>query len=316
MSYTNRARLPGERFAPGNAAPAAAAPLTASAGSPDNDSTSDPGWHYVGTFDNDATIGQIRFLARVGTALGEADGAVFRTAMRRGLEYTVAAQFPNGGFPQCFPLEGGYHDSVTFNDNSLINILNLLRDAARGVGDFSTVPADLRGRASRAVDRGIACILASQIVVEGRRTAWCQQHDALTLAPTSARNYEMPSQSSSESDDVMALLMALPDPSPEIVASIHAAAAWFQKTILREVAFRAVAGSGRLLVTQEGAPPLWARFYEIGTDRPIFGDRDKTIHDKVDEISMERRNGYAWFGGGPARILEDYSQWAKAHPAR
>ncbi len=152
--------------------------------------------------------------------------------------------------------------------------------------------------------------------MDGRRTVWCQQHDALTLAPCSARNYEMPSQSGSESDDIMLFLMALPSPRPEVVAAVHAAAAWFQKTELRDVAWRpAPDGSGRTLLKQPGGGPLWPRYAAIGSDRPIFGDRDKSIHDDINEISKERRNGYAWFGDGPKRALEHYVKWAKAHPA-
>ena len=62
-----------------------------------------------------------------------------------------------------------------------------------------------------------------------------------------------------------------------------------------------------------GNGPIWARYYDLNTDRPIFGDRDKTIHDDVNEISAERRNGYSWFGDGPKRALERYAEWAKTH---
>ena len=63
-----------------------------------------------------------------------------------------------------------------------------------------------------------------------------------------------------------------------------------------------------------GADSIWARYYEIGTDRPILGDRDKTIHDKVNEISLERRNGYSWYNNAPKRALEQYAIWSKQHP--
>ena len=69
-------------------------------------------------------------------------------------------------------------------------------------------------------------------------------------------------------------------------------------------------------MADEKAGPLWARYYEIGTDRPLFGDRDKSIHDKVEEISAERRNGYQWFNNGAVSALEHYATWAKAHPAK
>ena len=61
--------------------------------------------------------------------------------------------------------------------------------------------------------------------------------------------------------------------------------------------------SGNGLLAAPGAPPLWARLYEIGTDRPIFGDRDRTIHYDVTELSSERRLGYQWYGGWPQPVV-------------
>ncbi|HLZ54727.1 MAG TPA: pectate lyase, partial [Verrucomicrobiae bacterium] len=39
------------------------------------------------------------------------------------------------------------------------------------------------------------------------------------------------------------------------------------------------------------------------------GDRDKTIHDNLTEISNERRNGYAWFNDAPQPALARYAEW-------
>ena len=62
------------------------------------------------------------------------------------------------------------------------------------------------------------------------------------------------------------------------------------------------------------AGPTWSRFYQIGTDKPIFGDRDKTIHDNVNDLSRERRNGYAWFNKDGSAMLAEYQKWELAHP--
>lgn len=267
---------------------------------------------YVGTIDNGATVEPLRFLALVITACDAATTAPYRAAFSRGIDYLLAAQFPNGGWPQVYPLAGGYHDAITYNDSAFINVLALLSEIATQQPGFAFVPADTRGRAHAAGQRGLACILATQIVVSGRRTVWCQQHDALTLAPTSARNYEMPSQSSGESAIILLFLLRLPDPSPEIVTAVHAAAAWLEKTAMKDVVFKPTPdGTGRHLIPTPGATPLWPRYSEIGSDRPLFGERDKTIHDDIDEISKERRNGYAWFGDNPKRVLAHYTKWAK-----
>jgi PelA/Pel-15E family pectate lyase len=135
------------------------------------------------------------------------------------------------------------------------------------------------------------------------------------LQPTSARNYEMPSLGAAESAGIMLFLMQLPDPSPNAVRAVHGAAAWFQKTELHDIAFKSTGSDGRHLVAEPGAGPTWARYYEIGTNRPIFGDRDKTIHDNVDEISRERRTGYTWYRDTAKHALEHYAKWSKAHPA-
>lgn len=274
---------------------------------------------YVGTIDNDATITELRYLAKIIVGTDQASGrtTAWRHSFTRGINYLLTAQYPNGGWPQVFPLEGSYHDAITFNDGAMVHVLTLLRAVAAGRDEFSFVPAELRTRAAASATRGLDCILASQITVNRRRTAWCQQVDILALTPVGARNYEMPSQSAGESASIVLFLMALPDPSPAVVTAVHAAAAWFQKTPLRDVVFKpAPDGTGRKLLPSPGAGLLWPRYSEIGTDRPLFGDRDLTIHDDVNEISAERRNGYGWFGDSPKRTLDHYTKWAKSHPAK
>ncbi len=280
----------------------------------DYDLPHDTNWSYVGTIDNDATTTQLHFLAKV-VAAGKTNSAAFRASFLRGLDYLFAAQFPNGGWPQVWPLEGGYHDAITINDNAMLNVLNLLRDVADGTNEFAFVPAKTRAKAGASFQRGLDCLLACQIVVDGRRTVWCQQHDAFTLQPASARNYEMPSQSSGESADIVLFLMQLPHPGSNVVAAVRAAVAWFDATKLNDVAFKANGAEGRMLIPAPGNGPTWSRYYEVGTDRPIFGDRDKSIHDNVNEISRERRQGYSWFSDNPKRVLEHFRLWSLDHPA-
>ncbi len=270
-------------------------------------------WSYIGTFDNGATITELRFLARVIHA-GKTNNAELQKSFARGLEYIFAAQFPNGGWPQVYPLQGGYHDAITFNDDAMLNILKLLRDVSLGENEFSFIPAELRAKADASWQRGLDCILAAQVVTDGRRTAWGQQHDALTLQPVSARNYEMPSLASSESATLVLFMMLLPKPDSNVVASVHAAAAWFEKTKIMGKAFQVVGTESRKLVDAPEAGPIWARYYEVGSDKPIFGDRDLTIHDDVNEISRERRKGYGWFKDSAKRVEQHYAKWAKAHP--
>jgi PelA/Pel-15E family pectate lyase len=262
--------------------------------------------HYEGTFDNDSTTTQLRAVARAFKATGN---PAARESFLRGLNYIFIAQYPNGGWPQIFPLETGYHDSVTFNDDAMVNIITLLRAIAGGTGEFDFVPADLRREAGQRAERGIACTLACQIRVDGKLTAWCQQHDALTLQPTGARAFEPAGTCSAESASVMRMLMELPAPSPAIIAAVDGAAAWFKQTAISGFAWRNTPDNGRLLVPAPGAGPLWSRISEVGTNRPIFGNPDRTIHYDVAEITRERRGGYNWYNASPATALARYDTW-------
>ncbi len=307
LDMTSSNRAPGEAFAPDNNSLFIA--------TNDNDTPWDAHWNYVGTFDNDATITQLRFLARTVTATGAESGASYRAAFLRGLDYIFAAQYPNGGWPQVWPLEGGYHDTITINDDAMLNVLTLLRYVADGTNEFAFVPAETRAQAEASFQRGLDCLLACQIVVDGRRTVWCQQHDALTLQSASARNYEMPALTSGESAHIVLFLMQLPHPGSNVFVAVRAAVAWFDATRMNNVAFRGTGAVGRMLVPAPGTGPIWSRYYEIGTDRPIFGDRDKSIHDNVNEISRERRKGYSWFNDNPKRVLEHFRRWCLDHLA-
>ncbi|HVW22258.1 MAG TPA: pectate lyase [Opitutaceae bacterium] len=324
-------RRPGDSFIADNASPVKPIPG-------DYGTSNDPHWNYFSTIDNDATTTQLRFLARVITAVGPDQAAADRAAFLRGVVYLLQAQYPNGGWPQVWPLNGGYHDDVTFNDDAMVQVLEVLQGVAGGRPPYAFTGPELRQRAAAAVAAGIRCILDAQIVVNGRRTVWCQQHDVLTLAPTSARNYEPPVECSAESASLTDFLMAQPDPSPEIVAAVHAAAAWLEKAAIHDRVWtrygrRSAAPSGGAaadsagarrprpkpgvthLVPSPGAPALWARYYQIGTDLPVYGDRDKSIHDRIEEISVERQNGYQWFNSRPAETLARYGEWRRAHPA-
>ena len=270
-------------------------------------------WSYVGTFDNDATITELRFLAKV-ISSAKTGSEAWQKSFLHGLDYIFAAQFPNGGWPQVWPLQGGYHDAITLNDDAMLNILRLLSEVSLGEKDFAFVPADTRAKADTSWRRGLDCVLAAQVTVNGHRTVWGQQHDPLTLQPVSARNYEMPSLASSESATMTLFLMQLQNPDSNTVAAVHAAAAWFEKTRIEGKAFKSAGSEGRKLLDAPGSGPLWARYYEIGTDKPLFGDRDQTIHDDVNELSRERRKGYGWFKDTAKRVLEHYVKWAKLHP--
>src|SRR5690606_27709065 len=106
-----------------------------------------------------------------------------QAAVRQGIEYLFAAQYDNGGWPQYYPLRRGYYSHITYNDDAMVRVLEVVRAVARGEPPFEWVEPLVREQAMQSESRGIDCILRTQIRVAGRLTAWCAQHDAETLAP-------------------------------------------------------------------------------------------------------------------------------------
>ncbi|MEL4179449.1 pectate lyase [Roseateles sp. PN1] len=297
-------RLSGQDYVADNNSPRAVAG--------DFDLAENPRWSYVGTIDNDATITEVRFLAKVAVQLPESDAAPYRASALKGLAYLLAAQFPNGGWPQVWPLQGGYHDAVTLNDNAVVEVAELLGEVGQGATEWGFVPAELRKQALAAEQRAIALLLASQVSIDGRKRIWAQQYDALSLAPVAARNYEPASLCTGESVDVLLYLMRQTQPTAEMKRAVEAGIASLRELAVADVKWARVDDAqGRRLTSKPGAGPLWARYYDALSLKPVFGDRDKTLHDDVNELSLERRNGYAWFGTWPLKALAAYEPWSR-----
>jgi PelA/Pel-15E family pectate lyase len=266
------------------------------------------------TFDNNATADELRFLARIYKAT---KNDRYRTAFDKGYDYILKAQYPNGGWPQFAPPPKSYHRHITFNDNVMVRLMEFLRETYTApVYDF--VPAEKRKAARIAFDQGVECILKCQIKVDGKLTAWCGQHDEIDLRPRSARSYELVSLSGAESVGIVRLLMSLENPSPEVIKSVDGAVAWFEAAQLKgmkvvtEKDAKSPSGKNRVVIKDASAKPMWARFYEIGTNRPIFSDRDGVAKQNLADIGYERRNGYAWLGNWPERLLAvEYPAWQK-----
>ena len=258
----------------------------------------------AGTFDNGATTGELRVLARAFRVTGEVR---YQQAFLLGFDHVLAAQYPNGGWPQFFPLSKKYHRHITFNDGTMIHLMELLRDATHGK-DFELLDADRRSAAGRAIERGIDCIVKCQVVVDGTLTVWCAQHDAETLVPVQARSYELASLSGAESAGIINFLMSLDNPTPDVVRAVKAGVAWFDAVKIEGYRY-GLSNSDAALTKATTAQPLWARFYEIKSNRPIFCDRDGVVKYDIREISSERRNGYAWYGTWGSNVLKSYDKW-------
>lgn len=270
------------------------------------------------TFDNSTTYTHIDYLAKVYT---QTHIEKYKNACLKGLEFVLAAQFKNGGWPQYFPLEeGDYSRHITFNDGAYIGIMNLLRKIVDDNPDFRFVDNKLRKRIAESYQKGLNCILKMQIVDQGKLTVWCQQHDEVTLQPAWARAFEPPSICNGESSGVVLFLMSIDRPDKRIIQSVQAAVKWFHDSEILNTRMEVIQASteesqwktittDKVVVTDPAAPPIWTRYYEIGSRRPLFCDRNSKYLYSLAEVSRERRAGYAWYTYAPQEVLNRYPEW-------
>ena len=257
-----------------------------------------------GTFDNGATTGELRALARAVRVTGDDR---YKRAFFKGFDHILKAQYPNGGWPQYYPLSKSYHRHITFNDGSMVRLLQFLRDAT-SKRDFAFLDENRHSAAEKAIEKGIDCIIKCQVVVDGVPTVWCAQHDAESLVPVKARSYEHASLSGAESVGILIFLMSLDEPSPEVVRAVKAGAAWFELAKIEGHRYRK-SKTQPALTKDPKARSLWARFYEIETGRPIFSDRDGVVKYDIEQIGSERRGGYTWYGGWGEKVAKEFAKW-------
>ncbi|BFM19263.1 pectate lyase [Gilvimarinus japonicus] len=266
--------------------------------------------HYIPTFDNGATTTQIWFLARTYNASQEPR---YARAVEQAIDLIIKAQYPNGGWPQNFPLTGGYHDYITYNDKAMGKLLEVIESAAVRRAPLQFVSPEQASQAQQSFEQGIQAVLDTQVMVDGKRTIWGAQHDASTLAPINARKFEPTALATAESADLVELLMQLENPSEALKQAIVAAHDWFTANRIYGYSWEKDQDGHNVLISKEGAGPLWSRFYEIGSNKPVVGDRDGSVHYDVMEISQERRDGYAWYTNNPKEVLKDFPEWREQH---
>lgn len=263
------------------------------------------------TTDNGATCQEMIFLAKV---YKQQPNEKYKDSFLKGLNYLLAAQYENGGWPQFYPLEKGYYTHVTYNDDSMVNILELFKEI-KDKSCFMTIKlsSEVVSKIKTAFDKGIDCILKTQYKQDGVLTSWCAQYDETTLEPAKARAYELPSLSGKESARIVSLLMSIKNPSKEIINAVESAIAWFEKTKITGIKIESIQNSDgkkdRIVVKDTNAEPLWARFMELDDNKPFFCDRDGIKKETLAEIGYERRNGYAWYTNEPQDVLKKYQKW-------
>lgn len=219
-------------------------------------------WAKRGTFDDDTTTGALRFLIAWWQYTNAEEDLLL---VRRVGDFLLRSQYENGGWPQAYPPGGSDYDGcITFNDNAMVNVIRALLRLHKLLGD---------PRYLEAARRGGECILRLQ--GGPGEAVWAQQYDPKTLEPAWARTFEPPGYTAAETVGICEVLIDLflatgeekfLEPFPRVFA-------WYEESRLP---------NGK-----------WARLYEPGTHRPIYGHpKEKVI---VYDIA-EARGGYGWEG--------------------
>ncbi|MEZ6119527.1 MAG: pectate lyase [Pirellulaceae bacterium] len=113
-----------------------------------------------GTFDNGATTGELRLLAK---AFRATDKQHYQAAFLKGLDHILTAQYDNGGWPQYYPLSKNYHRHITFNDGTMIRIMEFLRDVASDT-EYSFVDQSRRHAAAAAVQKALTVFYSAKLL--------------------------------------------------------------------------------------------------------------------------------------------------------
>ncbi len=218
--------------------------------------------HYYGncTYDDNTTQGATRFLLRLYmTTLDPA----WRAPLLKALDFMLISQYPNGSWPQRYPLRHEFvHDGLadytsyyTMNDNSMRDILSVLIEAWEKLGDERYLDAALRGA---------DFMLAAQGPLE--QAGWAEQYD-MNMQPAWARTHEPAGYMPRQSEQCMYQLMEFYrmtgdrrylDPIPRCID-------WLERTAIETLP------NGRIRVP---------RYLEAGANRPIYQHKTDTVNEK------------------------------------
>lgn len=271
------------------------------------------------TFDNGTTYTHVACLAQIYNAT---KNAKYSKAAINGLQYILSAQYDNGGWPQYYPLHKDYSRYITYNDDVFSGIMEVLKDIKDNKAPYEFINDAMRRKVEASFNKGIECILKTQINDFGELTAWCQQHDEVTLKPAWARAFEPPSICNAESAGIVLLLMDLDHPDEKVVNAVKHAVQWFKESQIEGIRVKTIPAApdtsqytishiDRVVVQDAAAPPIWTRYYELQTHRPLFCNRDSKVVYSLAEVERERRSGYGWYTYNPQQVINRYPEWVK-----
>ena len=269
------------------------------------------------TFDNGTSYTHVEYLAAVYTTT---KFAKYKDACLKGIDFMLSAQYKNGGWPQYYPLQKDYSRCITFNDDAFIGIMEVFKNILDDQPEYAFVDAATKQKIKTSFTKGIDCILKTQIKDDNKLTSWCQQYDEISLQPAWARKFEPPSICNAEGAGIVLFLMKMNNPDKNIINAIEAAVTWFEESAIKGIRVKTIpaektvykfrtSSTDRIVVNDSLAAPIWTRYYEIGSHKPLFCNRDSKVVYSLAEVERERRDGYGWYTYKPQEVLNQYKAW-------
>ncbi|MEQ9218498.1 MAG: pectate lyase [Cyclobacteriaceae bacterium] len=223
------------------------------------------------TYDDNITQGVLSFLIELDAYI---DDPWLTESIDLALAFILKSQADNGAWPQWYPSIGSYHDYWTFNDDAMNNTVRVLIKAHQVYG---------RKELLNSINKAGNFIIKAQ--VSNAQPGWAQQYDH-DLKPGWGRRFEPPGVCSSVTASTIALLadMFLYTKNENYLKPIPAAIEWLESSKLEE--------------------NLWARIYELKTNKPLYGQHDRRIH----YLASEGRTDYNFQGSFGIRDKIGYCQ--------
>ncbi len=207
--------------------------------------------HYYGncTFDDNVSQGATAFLLHL---YMETMDPVYFVPLKKAMDFVLMAQYPNGGWPQRYPLAYDYaHDgfddytsNYTLNDDAMNNTIDLLIEAYEKLGNEEYLAAAKRGGDFFMVSQG-----------PEELPAWSEQFD-MNVQPDWGRTHEPPAMGTRQTAHTVEMLMKLVlyTGDRRYLRPVPATLGWMEKS--------------KMGILEDGKYDL-ARYYDPATGLPI-----------------------------------------------
>lgn len=248
-----------------------------------------------------STLAEIHFLSQM---YQQTARRKYRRAAEEGIRFLVRAQYSHGGWP----LQQGQADPIiSLADNTFINVMNLMYRLYMGRVPYDYVPDDLRQQCLEAFQHGVDFLLRTQCRFEGKPTGWCTNYSAESLLPVAGGPQQPVAVNSQITDDMTLLLQNLIEPSEAVKEAIAGARNWYETTkisgLTRQNYINKQGKRDFRFVQDRHAPALWALYYSLEDNQPIFCELDGTQVRNLDDLTYEARKSLSWYNNDGARLL-------------